>query len=234
MLILSIIIPAYNEEKTIIPLLEKVQKVDLSEVQKQIVIVDDNSTDDTHNLVKNYVQHNKNVRLVVQNENLKGKGSAIRTGLNHATGQIILIQDADLEYDPQDYPSLVEPIIRGEAKVVYGSRRLLQSNEKYSGLSFYLGGMFLTSLTNLLFNLDLTDEATCYKVFDSELLKSLNLQSKRFEFCPEVTAKVARRKVKIKEVPIRYYPRPLEEGKKIRLVDGVEAIWTLIKYRVVN
>ena len=233
-LVLSIIIPVYNEEKTIVPLLDKVDRVDLGELGKEIIVVDDNSTDNTNSLAMGYAARNKNVKLFVQDDHLKGKGSAIRTGLKHTTGQIIIIQDADLEYDPEDYPSLIEPIFKGEEKVVYGSRSIMKSNVRHAGFIFFLGGLLLTGLSNLLYNLRLTDEPTCYKVFDAELLKSLDLNCKRFEFCPEVTAKIAKRRIAIKEVPVHYYPRSVKEGKKINWRDGFEAIWTLLKYRFIN
>lgn len=233
-LVLSIIVPIYNEEKTIIQLLDKVQRVDLGEIEKEIIIVDDHSMDYTNKLAKEYVASHRNVSLIVQDNGLKGKGSAIKTGLKHATGQIIIIQDADLEYEPEDYPALIEPLLKGEAQVVYGSRSIMKSNVKHAGFIFFLGGIFLTKLANFLYNIKITDEPTCYKVFDSQVLRSLDLKCKRFEFCPEVTAKIAKKKIKIQEVPIRYYPRSVKQGKKIEWRDGLEAIWTLLKYRVID
>ena len=160
-----------------------------------------------------------------------GKGHAVRTALEHSQGDIIIIQDADLEYHPKDYRKLIEPIIDGKTEVVYGSRLLGKSEPKISYMSFYLGGIFLSKLTNLLYRTNITDESTCYKVFKREVIKNLDLKCERFEFCPEVTAKISKKGVKILEVPISYTPRKKEEGKKIRWIDGLIAIWTLVKYR---
>jgi dolichol-phosphate mannosyltransferase len=227
---LSILIPVYNEEKTITEVIDVIKKVNIGKVKKEIIVVDDKSTDNTLDALKKI----KNIKLVGHNKN-QGKGMAVRTAIKHATGDIIIIQDADLEYDPHDYITLIKPIISGEAKVVYGSRRLKKANKQYSGFSFYLGGIGLTWITNVLYPTGhLTDEPTCYKTFKAEVLKSIPLKCKRFEFCPEVTAKVIKRGIKIKEVPIAYYPRSVKEGKKINWKDGVEAVWTLLKYRFVN
>jgi len=225
---LSIIIPAYNEEKTLKDLLNKVIESDTRNVSKEIIIVDDCSTDNTKNILKNLKA--KNIKVIYHKKNI-GKGEAIRTGISAVTGDIIIIQDADLEYDPNDYYSLIKPIIDKEALVIYGSRQLKKENKKHSGYSFYFGGVVLTLITNLLYGIKITDEPTCYKVFRADILKNLNLKCKRFEFCPEVTAKVAKKGIKIYELPISYFPRHVKEGKKIRWKDGIEAIWTLIKYR---
>ena len=227
---LSIIIPAYNEEKTIEKIIALVQEANIGEVTKEIVVVDDGSKDNTLSTLKGI----KGIKLISHKKNA-GKGSATRTGIRHSTGDIIIIQDADLEYDPRDYNALIQPIIEGRAKVVYGSRRLNKKNKKHSGVFFYIGGMIMTIATNLLYpSAKLTDEATCYKVFRSDIIKSIDLKCKRFEFCPEVTAKILKKGIKIKELPISYYPRGVDEGKKINWKDGVEGIWTLIKYRVVK
>ena len=229
-MILSILIPVYNEEKTIKKVIDVVKKVDIGKVKKEIVVVDDGSKDNTLKVLKKI----KGIRLVGHVKN-QGKGAAIRTAIKHASGDIILIQDADLEYDPNEYWSLIKPIIDGKAKVVYGSRRLKKGNVQYSGISFLIGGLALNVIANLLYpNLRITDEPTCYKVFRSDIIKSINLKCKRFEFCPEVTAKIAKKGIKILEVPISYHPRSIKEGKKIKWRDGVEAVWTLLKYRFVE
>lgn len=236
---LSIIIPAYNEERFIRHLLELVMAVDLKPfgLVKEIVVVDDGSRDKTAAIASKI----KNIKLVKHAKN-SGKGAAIRTGLNYATGDIILIQDADLEYNPAEIAKVVKPIVEGRAAVVYGSRYLdpIQRSRNKSFLKkvhknayqlFYIGGRALTVIANLIYNVRITDEATCYKAFRADVIKSIKLRCNRFEFCPEVTAKVAKRGFKIMEVPITYKPRSFEEGKKIKIRDGIEAVWTLLKYR---
>lgn len=223
---LTVIIPIYNEKETIKALLNKVQSVNFN---KEIIIVDDGSTDGSRELIKQLKDPNIKVYFHEKNQ---GKGAAIRTAIRHASGDIIIIQDADLEYDPQDYYKLIEPIKKGEADVVYGSRFLGNNPLSYS--RFYWGGRFLSWLTNILYSCYITDEPTCYKMFKSEVLKSLDLKCKGFEFCPEVTAKVCRRGIKILEIPISYKPRSIEQGKKIRWIDGLIAIWTILKYRFVK
>jgi len=225
---LSIIMPMFNEAKTLPLILAKIQQVP---IKKEIIMVDDGSTDGTKRLLRE-LERQDNIRVIYQNQN-RGKGAAIRTAIPLVTGEVTIIQDADLEYDPNDYLKLIEPIKTNNTKVVYGSRFLNKQN-KHSYLRYYLGGLTLSLLTNLLYFQKLTDEPTCYKVFDSQLLKSLNLKCRKFEFCPEVTAKVAKRGIMIREIPISYYPRSIAEGKKIRWRDGLKAIWTLIKYRVVD
>ena len=244
---LSIVIPAYNEEATIAQLIELVKKVDLKQygVEKEILVIDDGSKDETIEIVNNI----SGVKLIVREKN-GGKGAAVKTGIEQATGDIIIIQDADLEYDPQDYYKCIKPIIEGRAKVVYGSRFL--SEEQRSANRFflksklqqgkhpqaynlaYVGGRFLTLLANLLYWANITDEATCYKTFDAKLIKSIKINGNRFEWEPEILAKVRKRRENILEVPISYYPRTYEEGKKINWKDGIQAIWTLIKYRIIN
>ena len=225
---LSVIIPAYNEINTIEKILQKVMAVKIS---KEIIIIDDGSTDGTREYLSSL--KDKDIISIFHKKNM-GKSSAVRTGIASATGDIIIIQDADLEYDPEDYYKLVKPIQEGKYKVVYGSRYNVVS--KIFGFThrFFLANRILTKMSNILYNANITDEPTCYKVFDASVLKSLNLKSKRFEFCPEVTAKVRKRGYKIHEIPIKYYPRSIEEGKKINWKDGIEAIWTLIKYRFVD
>ncbi len=227
-MLLSVLIPAYNEIKSIDALLEKIQAVPIN---KEIIIVDDGSTDGTRERLETF-RSMPNVKVVFHEKN-QGKGAAIRTAIQHMTGDIAIVQDADLEYEPQDYLALVKPIADGNEKVIYGSRFLKPEN-RHSYFSFYIGGQVVTLLTNILYNQRLTDEPTCYKVFDANLLRSIPLDCTRFEFCPEVTAKVAKRGIRIKELPISYYPRSIAEGKKISWLDGIEAIWVLLKYRVMK
>ena len=224
--IISVIIPAYNEKSTINEIIKQVKAV---KIPKEIIIIDDFSKDGTCEFLRKI--KDKQIKVIYHKKNL-GKGYAIRTGISQVTGKIVIIQDADLEYDPQDYKKLIEPIINGQAKVVYGTR-FPKNRPKPSIFKnrFFLANKFLTFMSNVLYNAKITDEPTCYKVFDSDVLKNINLKCKRFEFCPEVTAKVRKKGHKIIEVPISYNPRTIEEGKKINYKDGIQAIWTLIKYR---
>ena len=226
---LSIIMPVYNEKNTIEQIIRRVSAVE--GIEKELIIVDDFSTDGTRELLRKY-QNNCNIAIVFHDQNL-GKGMAIRTGLEKVTGDLVIIQDADLEYDPNDYLKLVQPIMEDGAFVVYGSRSLSHKN-KMSYLRYFIGGQVVTWWTNLLYGCRLTDEPTCYKLFRADLLKSVKLNCKRFEFCPEVTAKIRKRGIEILEVPISYNPRKIKEGKKIRWKDGIQAIWTLLKYRFTN
>jgi dolichol-phosphate mannosyltransferase len=229
---LSIIIPVYNEKATIEKLLSKLDQVDLGDISTEIVIVDDYSTDGSREILKklepkyNISYHEKNL----------GKGCALRTGFARAQGDILVVQDADLEYEPQDFKAMLEKMFETDAQVVYGSRRLQHSylRSRHSGHIFALGGILLTWITNILYNSRITDEPTCYKMFKADILKGLDLKCERFEFCPEFTAKVLKGRIKIQEVPISYYPRHVSEGKKIRLKDFFTAVWTLIKYRIVK
>jgi dolichol-phosphate mannosyltransferase len=224
---LSIIIPVYNEIRTIEQLLKKVNEV---EIKKEIIIIDDGSRDGTREFLRNINEENTNIFFHKKNQ---GKGAAIRTGIKEATGDIIIIQDADLEYNPQDYHKLVNPIINKNASVVYGSRTLNPNFRAIYSLNLFATRL-LTVMSNVLYNAKITDEPTCYKVFRSSVIKSIPLKCKKFEFCPEVTAKVKKKGYKIHEVPIDYFPRSIKEGKKINWKDGVQAIWTLLKYRVVK
>jgi glycosyltransferase involved in cell wall biosynthesis len=228
---ISIIIPVYNEKETILRILEKLEEVNFQAInfEKEVVIIDDGSTDGTRENLKNL---ESKYRIFYNEKNL-GKGGAIHRGIRKATGDWIIIQDADLEYEPQDIPELLKLGEEKEVQVVYGSRTLKKDNKKrkYSGLVFAAGGIFVTWVCNLLYQTRITDEPTCYKLFKADFLKSIKLEGKGFEFCPEVTAKVAKRGVKIYESPISYYPRHKAEGKKINWRDGAKAIWTLIKYK---
>jgi dolichol-phosphate mannosyltransferase len=218
----SIIVPVYNE---VAHLEELLQAVQASPVPKEIIIVDDGSTDGTREKLQSLVPQNE-VTIVFHEKNC-GKGASIRTALEYARGEYVIIQDSDLEYDPGDYPALLAPLQTGQANVVYGVR----PDRPERGLRFFLGAKFLTHLTNLLYGAGIHDEATCYKVFRRSVLQKVKLECQRFEFCPEVTAKLCRMGERIEEVPISYHPRSAVEGKKIRHSDGWLAIWTLIRYR---
>ena len=225
---LSIIVPVYNEQAT---LEEIVRRIRESPLNKEIIAVDDGSSDNSPKLLEKMKNEIGLDFLSIRHEKNKGKGAAIRTGLEAAKGDLILIQDADLEYDPSEYTRLIQPFLDDEkVEVVYGSRILLKQNSR-SSFMFYWGGRLLSGITNFLYGSQITDEPTCYKVFKTRLLKSLDLTSDGFEFCPEVTAKILRRKIQIHEIPISYRPRSKEEGKKIQWKDGLIAIWVLIKYR---
>jgi len=226
---LSIIIPTYNEKDTISEILKKVELADLGKVEKEIIVVDDFSSDGTRNILKAIEQK---YRIIYHDKNY-GKGRALRTGFVAATGDIVVVQDADLEYNPRDFKIMLAKMIETDGQVVYGSRRLQRSyfKSRHSGHIFALGGIALTWLTNLLYGTGITDEPTCYKMFKTGLLKSIDLECEHFEFCPEITAKIAKRGIKIHEVPINYCPRHKNEGKKINWKDALEAAWTLLKYR---
>ncbi len=230
-MLLTIIIPAYQEERTIGEVLDRVCAIDTESLgfDKEVIVCDDGSADGTAEICRQKAAADDRVRLVANPVNM-GKGAAIRTALEHATGDYCLIQDADLEYDVEDYPALLRPLLAG-ADVVYGSRFL--ENPRPTGMKTanFVANRLLAIAANVLYGVNITDEATCFKVFRTELLKSLDLECMRFEFCPEVTAKLGLRKVKIVEVPIQYEARTLEDGKKIGWTDGFEAMWELVKHR---
>ncbi len=228
---LSIIIPVYNEVNTI---REIINRVDAVELDKEIIIVDDCSTDGTRELIKDIRDNgkfNSDLRVVYHSKN-QGKGAAIRTGINYTNGDIVIIQDADLEYDPEDYRILIKPIIEGKADIVYGSRFL--GIHRCFMFWHYMGNKLLTGIANILFNTILSDMETCYKAFRTEVIKDIKIKSNRFNFEPEITAKVLKRKLRIYEVPISYTGREYSEGKKINWKDGLRAIYALIKYRLMD
>jgi glycosyltransferase involved in cell wall biosynthesis len=241
----SVVIPVYNEKATISEILRRVEE---TAMRKEIVVVDDCSNDGTRQILRDLAERQtqgeqqapaadgedpielKNLRIFFQEKN-QGKGAALRRGFAEATGEIVLVQDADLEYDPRDYPKLLEPIVEGLADVVYGSR-FLGGPQRVHYFWHYVANKALTLLSDLFTNLKLTDMETCYKVFRREVLKDIRLKSNRFGFEPEITAKIAKGKWRIYEVPISYAGRTYEEGKKITWKDGVQALWCIVRYRL--
>ena len=225
---LSIIIPVYNEHATVAQIIERVVAVDFSPAQKELVIVDDGSTDGTREILK---QRFSSTHTVVFHEHNQGKGAAVRTGLAHARGDVLTIQDADLEYDPHDLLRMYTILIENNLDVVYGSRVLHKDRKLYSSLLFHLGGLLVTWSANMLYGVHLTDEATCYKMFTRNAFNAIMLTCRGFEFCPELTGKLLRAGFMIHEIPISYNPRSHREGKKIKMRDGIVALWTLARIR---
>ena len=228
---LSILVPVYNERATVLETLDRALEAPVQKeiVEREIIVVDDGSTDGTRELL---AQANRDGILVLHHERNQGKGASISTALAHVTGDIIVIQDADLEYDPRDYAQLIKPILEGRVKVVYGSRFI---GPKMAMFFWHmLANKMLTLMTNILYDAILSDMETGYKAFRADVLKSITLRARRFDFEPEVTAKVLKRGYRIFEVPISYYGREYREGKKIGLKDAFVAVWTLLKYRIVD
>lgn len=223
----SIVIPVFNEASTVSRIISEVLKSDVLGLKKEIIVVNDGSTDGTSKILSKI--KSPQLKIITSRRN-KGKGYALRTGFKHSTGDIIIVQDADLEYSPKEFPKLLKPIINNKSKVVYGSRELSGKNI-HSSLIFHAGGKLVTFITNILYKSNLTDEATGYKVFDAKLLKKIKLKCVRFEFCPEVTAYILKSNEKIVEVPIKYNARHRHEGKKIKVRDGIEAIFTLVRIK---
>jgi dolichol-phosphate mannosyltransferase len=236
---LSIIIPAYNEEKTIQEILKRVHEVDLGNIKKEILVIDDGSKDKTLKLAHETAKKYKEIRIIEHRKN-KGKGAGVASGIKNATGDILIIQDADLEYNPQDISRLIDPIVKKRYRVVYGSRlnrrpNLKGEERRIQFLIHFFGNKFLSLLTSVLYGARITDMETCYKTFEKSVLDGVKLKSRTFNFEPEVTAKILKKKIKIHEIDIKTNPRGYEEGKKLNTIkDGSIALWTLIKYRFVN
>lgn len=222
---LSIVVPCYNEKDNIKKIVKKILNSSIK--NKEIIIVDDYSSDGTRDILEKEIK--PLVSKIVYQEQNQGKGATLKEGFKHVTGDFVIIQDADMEYDPNDYVKVLEPLVNGECDVCYGSRFL---NTKAKGnLANILANKFLTFLSNIFTGFHLTDMETCYKCFKREIIQSVDIEEKRFGFEPEITAKIAKKKIKIKEVPISYYPRTNKEGKKIGFKDGLRAIYCILKYR---
>ncbi len=227
---LSILMPVYNEQATLREILKQIRAVEIPGVDKEIIAVDDGSTDGSREILAE--EEASNDLMVIYHEQNRGKGAAIRSAIEQATGDILLIQDADLEYDPRDYPALLKPILENRVSVVYGSRFL--GPRKAMMFWHMMGNKLLTLTTNILYNAILSDMETCYKCFRADVVRDMPLRSRRFELEPEITAKILKRRYRIFEVPISYYGREYDEGKKISWRDAPIAFWTLLKYRFVD
>lgn len=235
---LSILIPAYNEEKTISEILMRVDDVEFKDVTREIIIVDDGSKDQTLSLAKEFAKNRPHVKVFEHGKN-RGKGAAVVTAIKNATGDIMIIQDADLEYNPQDIPRLILPIVQKKYRVVYGTRLrtkpVLFGKKKTPLLIHFFGNKFLSFLTTVLYGARITDMETCYKAFDRNVLKGIRLKSRSFDLEPEITAKILKKRIKIHEIDIKTEPRGYAEGKKLHTIrDGSIALWTLVKYRFSN
>ena len=224
---LSIVIPVYNEKDLVIDVLKKVNEIKIDNVDIEIIAVDDCSTDGTREILEK--EGNKYVDKIIYHKVNQGKGAALKTGFKEITGDVAIVQDADFEYDPMEIPSVVKPIFDGEADVVYGSRFLAGQSLGYK--QNQLANKVLTGLSNFMTGLKVTDMETCYKAFKADFIKNIDIREKRFGFEPEITAKVSRKKLKLVEVPIHYYPRTKEEGKKINVKDGFRALYCIAKYK---
>ncbi len=230
---LSIVIPCYNEQATIRDILAEIDEVDLGSTQKEIIIVDDYSTDGTRDILKDLTKQHKHIKVLLQDHN-QGKGAALKRGILESTGDVVIVQDADLEYDPQEYKRLLYPIERGHADVVYGSRFIGGEPHRIIYYRNQVANKFLTFLSNVFTGLNLTDMETCYKMLRGDLARDLakDLRSQRFGFEPEITARVAKSKAAVYEIGISYYGRSKEQGKKIGFTDGLKAIWEIIYFNL--
>ena len=225
---ISVVIPCFNEKDTISEIIEKVKKE--NKYNKEIIVIDDFSTDGTREILNEKIS--KKIDKIILNDKNFGKGYSVRRGVKEATGDIILIQDADLEYDPTDYPRLIEPIIKGNADVVYGSRFIGSDEKRVLYFWHSVGNYFLTTLSNMLSNLNLTDMENCYKVFKSDIIKNIDLKENRFGFEPEITAKIAKKNIRIYEVGVKYHGRNYSQGKKITWKDGFSALRCIFIYNL--
>ena len=231
---ITILVPIFNEVNTLKIILEKIQNANFCGLEKEVILIDDYSTDGTREILKDLESNFKGQYQIFYHDENQGKGAALRTGLKHFTGDIVVIQDADLEYDPVDYEPLVQLILDGKADVAYGSRLTGSRPARSFMFTHLLGNKLLTLITNVLYNTTLTDMETCYKAFKAEFIKDIEIKSNKFDFEPEITAKVLKKGARLYELPISYYGREYAEGKKITWKDGIHAILALVKYRFVD